>query len=320
MKRFFDSIALAQGSFSCSQDYLDELLDKQEQEALEKSGILTLTKTGGTITCPACGQHTVSPELRTTSDGQSQYVAVCEKRDIGTFDFIEQLQSVRVDFTKLAESIATGLNIHQNVTEHIAGQLYGLGNLNSAKGIVKVFLLLNGHFNENRTLFEEASKSSPLIILSPFTPPISFIESVAIIPLLDVISVVKKSLKVDDTLLSQASHRLFGRNYYEGGTLYVRGNPIVSSIKEGSKLDIVLSFLSSANNIDKSHGHDAIAQHYDKKRSGSQPTTGVSQWCYNTLSELRNLCSDDDRPLVDIVIQKGEKKGQVNSLIFRSSS
>jgi hypothetical protein len=320
MKHFFDSIALAQGSFCCSQDYLDELLEQQEQEVFEKAGILTRIKTGGTITCPACGQHTVSPELRATTDEEAQYVAVCEERDVGTFDFSEQLQSVRLDFTKLAESIAAGLNIHKNVTEHITGQLYGLGNLNSTKGTVKVFLLLNERFNENKTLFEEASKSSPLIILSPFTPPISFIDSVATIPLLDVISVVKKNLKADDTLLNQASHRLFGRNYYEDGTLYVRGNPIVAGIKAGTKLDIFLSFLSSSSNINKAIGYDEILKHYNEKKQSNKIVGGSEQWCHQTLTDLRNKCKDEDKELVDIVIVKGGKKGAVNSLIFKNEA
>lgn len=317
MKRFLNAISIAHGGFNCTDDDLSSWLDEKEIAALKKATVLIIEKAATPIICPACGSHRIMPVFSGMANGNRSYYAVCDDPAIGTFDLNENFNYYKVDLPKLAKVIAAGLNLNDDTHELVPGQLYMLGKKTTVRGSVRCWLLLSDDIMKYNKFLEESSKTAPTVVLYGHTPPISFINSIAVINTNEILKFQQGKLKIDATSLDHVTAHLMGTNYYEGRTLYARGDAI-ASFKKGTKLDIILTYITDTKHIDKTIPYTDILKHYNEEKSTKH--TGAAQWCYQALTDLRNACPKDKRHLVDIIIKKSGKENQENSLIFKAKT
>ncbi len=316
MQRLLDAISKRRGAFVCTDEDLSEWLDDKEIAALKKASVLVTEQTAAPVACPACGGHMVTPVFSGMKDGKRNYHIKCDDPAIGTFDLTEDFNRYRVDLTKLAKVIASGLGLDGTVQETRKGQLYQLGTKTTTRGVVRCWLLLSDDIAQDKSFFEDSSKTATTVVLYGHTPPFSFINTVAVINIGEVVSVQRGQMKIDPATIDHAAGRLMGANYYEAATLYVRGDAI-ASFKRGTKLDIVLAFISDPSRIDKAVPYADILGNYNAAKGTKH--AGAAQWCYQVLTDLRKAFGDK-HSLVDALIQKGGKKGEENSLIFKSKA
>lgn len=321
MQRLFDVLARANKVLSCTENDLESWLDQTAISALKRAGILTSKETAGVITCPECGTHPVSPVFRgAVNDGARRYVITCNDPSVGTFDYIANLTSYTLDISRLAKAISSGLGLNGDIAELVPGQMFILGVKNTKQGSIRCYLLLSEDIQRHKEILQDSSKTASTIVLYAHTVTIPFIDSVAVIHLSEALTLSKGGIKVNETPINHASSRLFGENSYENGILSVSGVPI-ANIASGTKLDIVLSHLSSSKCIDKPIRYSEILEHYNKnkqkRKNGPEKIFGAEGWCDQCMTDLRNKCGDQAN-LVDRVIQRGGKKNGENTLIFRS--
>jgi hypothetical protein len=321
MQRFLDAIARARGSFTCTDDDLNDWLDEATISILKKVGVFVAKEAASTFICPECGCHPVTPEFRgTDKNGIRRYVITCDDPSIGTVDLVANLTSYSLDLPKLAQTISAGLHLTGHISEPITGQMFILGIKQVNRGSVRCYLLLSDNIEQHKTLFEDSSKSTSTVIFYGHTVPTSFIDKVAVIHLADLLTFSGNQIKINEAPLIQATSRLFGENSYKDGTLTIRGAAIVK-IKSNTKLGIVLQYLSSPERIDKPIAYSVILEHYNKnkakRKGGAEKVFGAETWCDQFVTDLRNKCGDQSE-LVDSVIERGGKKGKENTLIFRS--
>ncbi len=320
MMRFFQALALGKSPLSCSSEDLADWLDDKTVAALEKAGLLTQEERSASISCPACGEHMVDLEYRTTTQGIRQYIARCDDPATGTFDVSGNHFSYKIVFGDIARFFAKSLGLKEGVQEH-ANDLSRLGTIKVHGGVVRCFLLFSETLPKHKSLFEESSKSASTIVINPFTAPISFIDSVTTLDPTELIAINGKTISINKDLFNQTAEKVLGQNSYQNGTLFVRGKPI-ASFNEGTKEDIVLSFISSPDHLDKSTSHKDILAHYNATspsvaKSGKKGFV-AKQWCYQLLTDIRSKCTDETRHLVDIVIRQSGKINQENGLTFVS--
>lgn len=316
MQRLFDAITRAQGEFNCTDDDLDGWLDGKVADVFKKVGVLVRQETAASIDCPGCGSHMVNPVFSGVKNNIRNYVITCDDPAVGTFDFQGDLYRYRVDLEKLAQLIAVGLGLTGNVHERTPGQLFELGFKKTSHGNTRCFILLSDTIERHKQLFEESTKSAYAVIFCGSATIASFIDRVTMLNITELLSVSENKLNIDQTLFKQTVESLFGANYYENGMLYACGE-LITKITPGTKLDIVLKYLTAPAHIDRPVPNADTLRHYNNIK-GSK-ITGADQWCYQTLSELRVKCEEKSH-LVDMLIQKGGKENTENSLIFRSKT
>jgi len=320
MMRFFQALALGKSPLYCSSEDLADWLDDKSIVALEKAKLLEREEKSVSMSCPACGEHMVELEYRSTVKGVRQYIGRCDDPATGTFDESGNHFSYKIVFENIARFFAKSLGLKEGVQEH-ANDLYRLGTVKVHGGVVRCFLLFSDTLPKHKNLFEESSKSASTIVINPFTAPISFIDSVTTVDPTELITISGKTITFNKELFNQAAEKVLGQNFYQNGTLYVRGNSI-ASFNEGTREDIVLSFISSPDRINKSVSYKDILAHYNMTsasvvRSGKK-AFGADQWCHQLMSDVRSKCTDKTRHLVDIAIHSSGKKSQENGLIFVS--
>lgn len=323
MQALLDAIARARGSFTCTDDDLNNWLDETTITVLKKLDIFISKEAADTIICPECGCHPVTPEFRgVDGNGIRRYILTCDDPSIGTVDYTANLVSYSLDLPKLAQTISAGLHLTGNISEPIVGQMFILGIKEANRGSVRCYLLLSDNIEQHKTLFEDSSKSASTVIFYGHTVPTSFIDKVAVIHLADLLTFSGNQIKINEAPLVQATSRLFGENSYKGGILTVRGVAI-AEIKSSTKLGIVLQYLSSSERIDKPIAYSEILGHYNKnkakRKGGKEKVFGAEQWCDQFVTDLRNKCGDQSE-LVDSVIGRGGKKGTENTLVFHSKA
>lgn len=320
MMRFFQALALGKSPLYCSSEDLADWLDDKSIAVLEKTKLLEREEKSVSMSCPACGEHMVELEYRSTVKGVRQYVGRCDDPATGTFDESGNHFSYKIVFENIARFFAKSLGLKEGVQEH-ANDLYRLGTIKVHGGVVRCFLLFSDTLPKHKDLFEASSKSASTIVITISTPPISFIDSVTTLDPRELIAINGKTITFDKALFSQAAEKVLGQNSYQNGTLYVRGKPI-ASFNQGTKEDIVLSFISSPDHINKSVSHKDILAHYNATSShvaqSGKKTAGAKQWCYQLMSDIRSKCTPETRHLVDIAIHSSGKKSQENGLIFVS--
>lgn len=323
MQRFLDAVARARGSFTCTDDDLNGWFDEAAASILKKVGVFVAKEAASTLICPECGYHPVTPEFRgADKNGIRRYVVTCDDPSIGTVDLVANLTSYSLDLPKLAQTISAGLHLTGNMSEPIAGQMFILGIKQVNRGSVRCYLLLTDNIEHHKKLFEDSSKTASTVIFYGHTVPTSFIDTVAVIHIADLLSFSGNQIKINEAPLIQATSRLFGENSYKDGTLTVRGTPI-AKIKSNTKLGIVLQYISSPERIDKPIVYSEILGHYNKnkakRKGGKEKVFGAEQWCDQFVTDLRNKCGEQSE-LVDSVIGRGGKKGTENTLVFHSKA
>jgi len=321
MQALLDAIARAHGSFTCTDDDLSNWLDAATIAVLKRLEIFVFNEAANVIICPECGCHPVTPEFRgINGNGIRHYVLTCDDPSIGTVDYTANLTSYSLDLPKLAQTISAGLHLTGNISEPITGRMFILGIKQVNRGSVRCYLLLSDNIEQHKTLFEDSSKTASTVIFYGHTVPTSFIDTVAVIHIADLLTFSGNQIRINEAPLVQATSRLFGENSYKDGTLTIRGTAI-AKIKNGTKLGIVLQYLSSPEQIDKPIAYSAILEHYNKnkaeRKGKNEKVLGAETWCDNFVTDLRKKCGDQSE-LVDSVIERGGKKGKENTLIFRS--
>lgn len=320
MMRFFQALAHGISPLRCSSEDLADWLDDNSIAALEKAKLLEREEKSVSMSCPACGEHMAELEYRKTIDGVRQYVGRCDDPATGTFDESGNHFSYKIVFGDIARFFAKSLGLTADVQEH-ANDLYRLGTMKVHGDVVRCYLLFGDTLPKYKDLFEESSKSASTIVITLATAPISFIDSVATIDPTELMTVSGKAITFNKALFNQAAEKVLGQNSYQNGTLYVRGKPI-ASFNQGTKEDIVLSFISSPDRINKGVSYKDILAHYNETSSSvartGKKTAGAKQWCYQLMSDIRSKCTAETRRLVDIAIHSSGKKSQENWLIFVS--
>ncbi len=322
MQALLDAIARARGSFTCTDDDLNNWLDAPTIAVMKKLEIFVFNDAAKTIICPECGCHPVTPEFRgVDGNGIRCYVLTCDDPSIGTVDYAANLTSYSLDLPKLAQTISAGLHLTGNMSEPIAGQMFILGIKQVNRGSVRCYLLLTDNIEHHKKLFEDSSKTASTVIFYGHTVPTSFIDTVAVVHIADLLTFSGNQIKINEEPLIQAASRLFGTNSYKNQVLTVRDVPIVT-LKKGTLLDIVLRFVSSPERIDKTVTYRDILAHYNKQRktrkgAKNEDLSGADQWWYVAVSELRTKCGENAE-LVDVVLAKGGQENKENSVIFLS--
>jgi hypothetical protein len=320
MMRFFHALARGKSPLYCSTEDFSDWLDDKMIAALEKAGLLTREEKSVSISCPACGEHMADLEYRATTQGIRQYIARCDDPSTGAFDISGNHFSYKIVFEDIAHFFAKSLGIKEGVQQN-ANDLYRLGTVKIHGGDVRCFFLFSDNLPKYKNIFENSSKSASTIVINPFTPPISFIDSVTTLDPTELITINGKTISINQDLFNQAAEKVLGQNSYQNGTLFVRGKPI-ASFKNGTKEDIILSLISSPDHINKSVSHKDILAYYNTTspsvvRSGKKGFV-AKQWCYQLLTNIRDKCTDETRHLVDIVIRQSGKINQENGLTFVS--
>lgn len=321
MQRLLDAVARACDSFTCTDDDLNGWLDEETISILKRVGVFVVKEAASTVICPECGYHPVTPEFRgIDKNGIRRYIMTCDDPSISTVELVANLTSYSLNLSKLAQTISAGLHLTGNVSEPIAGQMFILGIKQLNRGSVRCFLLLTDNIEHHKKFFEESSKTASTVIFYGHTVPNSFTDTVAVIHIADLLTFSGNQIKINEAPLIQATSRLFGENSYKDGTLTVRGAAI-AKIKNSTKLDIVLQYLSSQERIDKPVAYSVILEYYNKnkakRKGGAKQVFGAETWCDQFVTDLRNKCGDQSA-LVDNVIERGGKKDNENTLIFRS--